>query len=96
MLEWFAGGRPRLIQCIPCRGATSASWIKVASLSRARVGEAGGDLVFPAMTLGHDRVRARVLEGFELRGRAAGVRGAPKMVASAKVRSPQRTCALVD
>ena len=48
------------------------------------------------MTLGHDRVRARVLEGFELRGRAAGVRGAPKMVASAKVRSPQRTCALVD
>jgi hypothetical protein len=36
VLEWFAGARPRLIQCIPCRAANSASWIKVGSLSPER------------------------------------------------------------
>lgn len=36
VLEWFAGGRPRLIQCILCRAANSPNWIKVASLSTER------------------------------------------------------------
>jgi hypothetical protein len=61
--------------------------------ARARVCEAAAIVSFRPIALGHDRVGARVLEGFELRGRAAIVVGATKMTASAKVRSPQNALA---
>ena len=87
VLEWFAGGRPRLIQCIPCRAANSASWIKVASLSPEREPE----LVKPAAILSFQPC-PWVMTACELayskalncaEGPPVYV-GAPKMTASAK------------